>query len=344
MVDVLYPPHALFLFVPLAFVPAITWWVVPIAVIGYAVWRWRPAPWAWVAMILLLMWPRANAAFLFGNTDMWMAAAVAAGLLWGWPALALTLKPTFLPLAFIGVRTRGWWIALAVLGVVSLAMIPLWIDYLTAMRVANIGLGYSLGSVPLLLVPIVAWLGRRRQTRSVRSRQHIVIRPAALVNSYPRIGILDPMSRSLARVRRSEYSALLGRPRLLGAIRAAEVGRIAGATIIGAELVWIAYAMAVSLPSPTFGFYFHLNVEAGRRLLETGTPYLPFQLAGPYAIGDGAILYPPSAFFLLIPFLWLPPVLWWAIPIAGLAYGLWWHRPPMWAGPSSSLCWRCPRP
>ena len=40
MADVLYPPHALFLFVPLVFVPAIVWWVVPIAVITYAVWRW----------------------------------------------------------------------------------------------------------------------------------------------------------------------------------------------------------------------------------------------------------------------------------------------------------------
>jgi hypothetical protein len=162
MVDVLYPPHALFLFVPLAFVPAVLWWAVPIGVLAYMIWRWRPAPWAWVAMILLLMWPRANAAFLFGNTDMWMAAAVAAGLTWGWPALALTLKPTFLPLAFIGVRTRGWWIALVVLGAVSLAMIPLWIDYFTAMRTVHLGLDYSLGSVPLLLVPIVAWLGRRR--------------------------------------------------------------------------------------------------------------------------------------------------------------------------------------
>jgi hypothetical protein len=139
------------------------------------------------------------------------------------------------------------------------------------------------------------------------------------------------MSRTIAHVRFGEYSALLSRPRFGSAVRAAQVGRIVGRAIIGVELVWIAYAMAASLSSPSFGFDFHLNVEAGRRLLETGTPYLPFQLAGPFVIGDGAILYPPTAFFLLVPFLWLPAVLWWAIPIAGLAYGLWWHRPPVWA-------------
>jgi hypothetical protein len=165
MVDVLYPPHALFLFVPLAFLPAILWWLVPIAILAVAIVGWRPAMWTWPIMILLFMWPRANAAFLFGNTDMWMAAAVAAGLRWGWPAIALTLKPTLLPLAFIGARTRAWWIALVVLGLVSLAMLPLWIDYLTAMRTVSVGLDYSLGSLPLLLIPVVAWLGRRRDDR-----------------------------------------------------------------------------------------------------------------------------------------------------------------------------------
>ena len=78
-----------------------------------------PAPWAWVAMLVLLMWPRANAAFLFGNTDMWMAAGVAAGLIWGWPALILTLKPTLLPFALLGANRRAWWAGSVVLLVVG---------------------------------------------------------------------------------------------------------------------------------------------------------------------------------------------------------------------------------
>ena len=112
------------------------------------------------------MWPRAESAFLFGNTDIWMAAGIAAGLRWGWPALLLVVKP-MLPAArrprreppvVVGRRPASWsWS--------SLAMLPLWSQYITAMRTLRIGLDYSLGSLPLLLVPIMAWLGRGRATR-----------------------------------------------------------------------------------------------------------------------------------------------------------------------------------
>ena len=78
MTDVLYPPSALFLFVPFAVAAIVLWWVVPIAITGYAIWRWRPAWWGVAAMLALLCWPRAHAAFLFGNTDMWAMAGVAA--------------------------------------------------------------------------------------------------------------------------------------------------------------------------------------------------------------------------------------------------------------------------
>ncbi len=109
------------------------------------------------------------------------------------------------------------------------------------------------------------------------------------------------------------------------------VGRIIGLTIIGVEILWIGFVIAVSLGSPSFGLDYRWHMEAAQRLLDTGTPYLPFELAGPFVIGEGAILYPPTAFLLFIPFLWLPAFVWWAIPIAVLAYGLWWHRPPLWA-------------
>ena len=77
--------------------------------------------------------------------------------------------------------------------------------------------------------------------------------------------------------------------------------------------------MVASLGNPSFGLDYRWHMEAAHRLLDTGTPYLPFTLAGPFVIGEGAILYPPTAFLLFIPFLWLPSVLWWAIPIAILA-------------------------
>jgi hypothetical protein len=164
--DVMYPPSALFLFVPFAFLPAVLWWAIPIAVTLYVV-RWlKPAPWAVCVMLVLLMWPRAIGAYVYANTDIWMAAFVAAGLRWGWPAVMLTLKPTLAPLALIGIRQRSWWVALAVLALVSFPMLPLWLDYLVAVRNIQIALDYSLGSVPLIVMPLVAWLGRDRSRTS----------------------------------------------------------------------------------------------------------------------------------------------------------------------------------
>ncbi len=74
MVDVLYPPTALFLFVPLALLPdvldAFLWWCIPIGVLVYQFARMRPAPLTWPILALLLAWPRTWGNVLWGNTDM----------------------------------------------------------------------------------------------------------------------------------------------------------------------------------------------------------------------------------------------------------------------------------
>lgn len=161
MVDVLYPPTALVLFVPLVFLPAVVWWIVPLGVIGYALWRWRPDVRVWPVLVLLAMWPRAMGTVFHGNTDMWVAAGIAGGLLWGWPAAFVVLKPIFAPLALVGIRRRSWWFA-AALGLASIVvMLPLWRDYVVAMVNLRIGLDYSLTSLPLMAIPIVAWVARR---------------------------------------------------------------------------------------------------------------------------------------------------------------------------------------
>jgi hypothetical protein len=159
MVDTLYPPAALLLFVPLAFTPAILWWIIPIAVVGYVIWSYRPSPPAVFAMACLMLWPRSVGPFIYGGTDMWVTAGVAAGLRWGWPAALIALKPSFLPLAIVGVRHRSFWVAAAVLALITLPMLG---DYITAMRNLHISAEYSLGALPLMFVPIVAWLGRTR--------------------------------------------------------------------------------------------------------------------------------------------------------------------------------------
>lgn len=168
MQDVLYPPTALFLFVPLVFLPALAWWALPVAILAYAGYRWRPALWVWPLILLLAMWPRTMSAFLYGNTDMWMAVAVAGGLLWGWPALLVVIKPTFAPLALLGIRRRSWWGAAAVIALVSLPMLALWADYVTSIRNLHISLDYSLGSLPLMFIPLMAWLGRRSPEAGTR--------------------------------------------------------------------------------------------------------------------------------------------------------------------------------
>ena len=157
---VLYPPPALLLFVPFVWLPAILWWVIPLGVIAYAFWRWRPAIWTWPILAAIVFWPKTESTLLLGNTDMWVAAGIAGGLLWGWPALLLVLKPTMAPLALIGVRRRSWWLAALVLGIVSIPLIPLWIEYVDVVRYSQIPWNYWVTGIPVALAPVVAWLGR----------------------------------------------------------------------------------------------------------------------------------------------------------------------------------------
>jgi hypothetical protein len=162
LVDTFYPPIALFLFVPFLVVPAILWWLIPIVVLVYVIARLRPNMWAVAAMIVLMMWVRAFGAFLWGNTDMWVVATVAAALRWGWPAALIAIKPSVLPFMILGVRSRSFWMAIAILVVVSIPLWELWGDWVIAIRNMDPRLDYSLGSFTLYLVPVVAWLGRRR--------------------------------------------------------------------------------------------------------------------------------------------------------------------------------------
>jgi hypothetical protein len=107
--------------------------------------------------------------------------------------------------------------------------------------------------------------------------------------------------------------------------------RVLVMVVIGLELAWIAGIILASLGNPSFGLDYRWHVDAARRLIELGTPYWPWQVNETYAIGNGAILYPPTAFLLFIPFLWLPAVLWWAIPVGVTVYCMARHRPPLWA-------------
>jgi hypothetical protein len=157
----MHPPLALLLFAPFLVLPAVLWWVIPIGITAVLIVSWRPAPWAWPVITLLLALPKAHIAVIVGNTDLWVLAAIAAGLRFGWPALLVVIKPSLFPFVLSGVRHRSWWLGLPVLVLLAIPFGSLWVDWLHVVVNAPGGVAYSLPNVPWLLVPVVAWVARR---------------------------------------------------------------------------------------------------------------------------------------------------------------------------------------
>ena len=75
-------------------------------------------------------------------------------------------------------------------------------------------------------------------------------------------------------------------------------------------------------------------LDATRRWSATGTPYLAYQLTAPFQLVDSAtFLHPPIALYLFAPFLVLPLVLWWVIPIGIVGWTILAWRPAYWSWP-----------
>jgi hypothetical protein len=129
-----------------------------------------------------------------------------------------------------------------------------------------------------------------------------------------------------ARLRRR--SAALSFPRLLTLI----VATIAVAGWVVALMSapdWFARSFAID-----YGIY----MDAVSRWFADGSWYQQRQLEGPYPIMLGDVLYPPVLLYLLVPFRFLGPWLWWMIPAGVLAWVVWRHRPGPWAGLAIALC------
>ena len=88
----------------------------------------------------------------------------------------------------------------------------------------------------------------------------------------------------------------------------------------------ITIGLAASSPR-LVGDDFALYRSAAAGWLAGGGFYPEAQLAGPWAISGGAILYPPVILWLLVPFTVLPAELWWAVPAVAIAWALWIIRP-----------------
>jgi hypothetical protein len=160
--DVLYPPPTILLFLPFLVLPAALCWILPLGATGWAICQMRPAPITWPVMAACLLFGPFNTLVIYGNPVIWMIAAVALGALYGGPAILVFLKPSLLPFVLVGLHRRAWRIAAGIMALVALAFAPMWPDYAAVLLNARNphGLAYSLAEFTLLLLPIVAYLGR----------------------------------------------------------------------------------------------------------------------------------------------------------------------------------------
>jgi hypothetical protein len=83
---------------------------------------------------------------------------------------------------------------------------------------------------------------------------------------------------------------------------------------------------------------YRLYMQATSRWLAGGPFYEPRQLAGPYAVVHGVILYPPVSLLLFVPFTALPAFTWWLGSLGLAGFGLWRMRPSPYVWPLMALC------
>ena len=107
----------------------------------------------------------------------------------------------------------------------------------------------------------------------------------------------------------------------------------------------IPLAFALLVPHPLeqpFGVDFALYRDVAARWLAGGPYFEAYQLAGPYDIRAGDVLYPPVGLLLFVPFAVLPAAvawpLWWGIPLAATAWAVSRLRPRPAVWPLLALC------
>jgi hypothetical protein len=125
----------------------------------------------------------------------------------------------------------------------------------------------------------------------------------------------------------------------------ATVDRPPVALVLSLATVLLPVAFVLAIPNPMdqpFGKDALLYRDAASRWLSGGPFYEPRQLAGPYEVAHGDILYPPVGLWLFAPLAILPLVpalvLWWGIPIAITAWAVRRVRPTPAVWPLIALC------
>jgi hypothetical protein len=164
--DVLYPPVGIWLFAPFAvtgFVGAAAWWAIPLLTTAAVVVVLRPRPILWPLLALCVANPTTLLKVWTGNPVMWSMAAMALAVVGRsrFAAPFVLLKPSLAPFALFGIRDRSWWLGAGVLLALCLPFGALWADWLkSVLNSRGGGLLYSALEIPMLLLPLLAWIGR----------------------------------------------------------------------------------------------------------------------------------------------------------------------------------------
>ena len=124
-------------------------------------------------------------------------------------------------------------------------------------------------------------------------------------------------------------------PRSVEQFLAICVGMLA---VIWLTVAFVELAVRWDEALPTLGADYWVVRNAAERWLDQGVFYLPEQLAGKYTWPGPWVLYPPTALILLVPFVYLPPLIWWLIPIAITAWAVARHHPRPLAWAAILLC------
>jgi hypothetical protein len=157
----LYPPIVLPLLLVFAHLPDALWWIVPGGLFLAALVRMRPQGWWLPVTVAVFLFGSSLYPWWYGQPTIWLFPAVAWGLLLGGWAVFVLVKPSLFPFALIGIRRKSWWVTLAAFLAVCLPSGTLWIDWYRALDNSDQTVWYSLWQVPMMLVPVVAYLGRR---------------------------------------------------------------------------------------------------------------------------------------------------------------------------------------
>lgn len=159
----LYPPYIGPVFAVVRFLPPVLWWAIPLSILAALIVSWRPAQWTWPVMALALFSANTAGILAAGGSTMWITAFIGLGLRYGWPVCLVALKPTFLPFALIGWRDRRTWLGLAIFAVLAYFLTAELARYVVALQnVEGASVLYSLGDLPFVLVPVIAYLGKSR--------------------------------------------------------------------------------------------------------------------------------------------------------------------------------------